>query len=220
MEELMKFLESLKQFWLQLAVYAPPLLAAVVFLLAGLLIAKLFRRGAIRFFRLLRLDTLAEKLGIEDFLIRGGIQYTTVTILANLIYWFILLTVTMAVLHSLGLQGAADLFNKFLLYIPNVVVALMLLILGSLLARFVRGVSSAYLNNIGLVGAEFLSIIAQWAILLFAVSVALEQLDIGGQTLVSGFQISFGALCLALALAFGLGGKEWAASILDKMLKK
>jgi hypothetical protein len=99
-------------------------------------------------------------------------------------------------------------------------VALLLLVFGSLFARFVRGVSSAYLNNIGLEGSELLSGVAQWAILLFAVSAALEQLAIGGQVLVSAFQISFGALCLALALAFGLGGKEWAARILEKMWRK
>jgi hypothetical protein len=220
MEELMRFLESLKQFWLQMAAFAPQLIAAAVFLLAGWLIARLLRRGAIRFLKLLRLDVLAEKSGIEDFLIRGDVKYTTVTILANLLYWFIMLTVTLAVLNSLGLQAAAGLFNRFLLYLPNVAVALLLLVFGSLFSRFIRGVSRAYLNNIGLVGAELLSIVAQWAILLFAVSAALEQLSIGGQILVSAFQISFGALCLALALAFGLGGKEWAAKILEKMLKE
>ncbi len=220
MDELTTFLESLRQFWLQMAAFAPQLIAAVVFLLTGWLVARLLRRGTVRFLKLLRLDVLAEKSGIEDFLIRGGVQYTTVTIIANLLYWFIMLTVTLAVLNSLGLQAAAGLFNKFLLYLPNVAVALLLLVFGSLFARFVRGVSRAYLNNIGLAGAELLSIVAQWAILLFAVSAALEQLAIGGQVLVSAFQISFGALCLALALAFGFGGKEWAAKILDKMLKE
>jgi hypothetical protein len=219
MDELTRFLESLRQFWLQMAAFAPQLIAAAIFLLAGWLIARLLRRGTVRFLKLLRFDALAEKSGIEDFLIRGGVQYTTVTIVANILYWFIMLTVTLAVLNSLGMQAAAGLFNKFLLYLPNVAVALLLLVFGSLFARFVRGVSRAYLNNIGLAGAEILSIVAQWAILLFAVSAALEQLAIGGQVLVSAFQISFGALCLALAIAFGFGGKEWAAKTLDKMLK-
>jgi hypothetical protein len=220
MEEVQLFFDSLRQFWFQIAAYLPKALAAAMFLLAGWLIAKLLRRAVVRFFKLIRLDSLAEKSGIEGFLIQGGVKYTMVTILANLIYWFIMLTVTLAVLNSLGLEAAAQLFNKFVLYIPNVVVALLLLVFGSLFARFVRGVSSAYLNNIGLEGAELLSGVAQWAILLFAVSAGLEQLAIGGQVLVSAFQISFGALCLALALAFGLGGKEWAAHILERMWKK
>jgi hypothetical protein len=220
MEEFRLFVESLQQFWMQIAAYLPRALAAVLFLLAGWLIAKLLRRGVVRFFKMIRLDALAEKSGIEGFLIQGGVKYTMVTILANIIYWFVMLTVTLAVLNSLGLDAAAQLFNKFVLYIPNVVVALLLLVFGSLFARFIRGVSYAYLENIGLEGSEVLSVIAQWAILLFAVSAALEQLAIGGQVLVSAFQISFGALCLALAIAFGLGGKDWAARILDRMWKK
>jgi hypothetical protein len=72
----------------------------------------------------------------------------------------------------------------------------------------------------GISGSQVMSTIAQWAILLFVVSMALEQVSIGGQVLVSAFQIAFGALCLALALAFGLGGKEWAAHILERMWKK
>jgi hypothetical protein len=220
MEELRLFVDSLQQFWLQIAAYLPRALAAVLFLLAGWLIAKLLRRGVVRFFKMIRLDALAEKSGIEGFLIQGGVKYTMVTILANIIYWFVMLTVTLAVLNSLGLDAAAQLFNKFVLYIPNVVVALLLLVFGSLFARFIRGVSYAYMENIGLEGSEILSVIAQWAILLFAVSAALEQLAIGGQVLVSAFQISFGALCLAIAIAFGLGGKDWAARILDRMWKK
>jgi hypothetical protein len=88
------------------------------------------------------------------------------------------------------------------------------------LGKAVRTVSFAYLNNIGIEGAALISAVAQWAILIFVMSLALEQLSIGGQILISAFQIGFGALCLALALAFGLGGREWAAHILEKKWKK
>lgn len=87
-------------------------------------------------------------------------------------------------------------------------------------ARLVRAITFTYLSNIGISGADVISHIAQWAILLFVLSVALEQLSIGGQILVSAFQIGFGAFCLALAIAFGFGGKDWAASVLDKLRKQ
>jgi hypothetical protein len=140
-----------------------------------------------------------------------------VTLIANMLYWFILFTFTLAVISSMGLTTAADLFNKMLLYVPNVIVALLLLVFGTVFAKFIQGVSYTYLNNMGIAGAQIMSTIAQWAILLFVVSTALEQVSFGGQVLVSGFEIAFGALCLALALAFGLGGREWAAHILEKM---
>lgn len=162
---------------------------------------------------------VAEKAGIEDFLVRGGVRFTAVTLLANLVYWLLLFTVTLAALNILGLDAAADLMNRVILYLPNVVIAVLVLLFGSLMGKFVRGASFAYLSNVGIVGATFLSHVAQWAIMIFVASVALEQLQIGGQILVSAFQIAFGAFCLAMALAFGLGGRRWAAHILDRMWK-
>ena len=134
-------------------------------------------------------------------------------------YWLILFTVILSILNSLGLQAAERLFDRVILYIPNVVVAILVLLFGSLLGKLVQTASFTYLNNIGVEGAVFISHAARWAIMIFVASVALEQLAIGGQILVSGFQIAFGALCLALALAFGLGGRRWAARILDRIWK-
>jgi len=124
---------------------------------------------------------------------------------------------TMAVLHSLGLDAAKELFNKILFYLPNIVVAILVLIFGALLAKLVRGVLYTYLSNIRITGAEFIGNIIYWAIILLVFSVILQQLSIGGQVLISAFEIAFGGLCLALAIAFGLAGKEWATQILEKL---
>ena len=214
------FLDSLRSFWVQFSTVLPKVAGAIVLLTVGWLIARLIRRGTIKLLKLARVDVLSERSGIEDFLLQGGVRYTAVTLIANMLYWFVLFTFVLAILSSLGLTTAADLFNKMLLYVPNVIVALLLLMFGTVFAKFIQGVSFTYLNNIGISGAQIMSTIAQWAILLFVISAALEQLSIGGQVLVSAFQIAFGAICLALALAFGLGGKDWAAHILEKVWKK
>jgi hypothetical protein len=220
MEFLNSLWESLRQLWSQITTSLPTLLAGIALLLAGWLFAKLARKGTIRLLTLLRVDVIADKAGIEGFLLQGGVRFTTITIFANLVYWFILLTVSLAVLNTFGLPNVDVLFNKIILYIPQVVVALLVLIFGSLFASVTKTVTFAYLNNVGIAGAQVISKIAQYAILFFVVSVALEQLSIGGAVLVSAFQIAFGALCLALALAFGLGGKDWAARVLDQTLKR
>jgi hypothetical protein len=212
-------IESLQSFWFQLIAYLPRLVAALLLLIVGWILAKLLRRAAIKFLKMVRLDVAAEKAGIEDFLLQGGVRYTAVTLIAGLVYWFVLLAVILAALNSLGLQSAAALFNRIVLYLPNVLVATLVLLFGSLLGRVVQSVSFTYLNNIGVEGASFISHVAQWAIIIFVVSIALEQLSIGGVILVSAFQILFGAVCLALALAFGFGGRRWAAHILDKLWK-
>jgi hypothetical protein len=220
MNQINVVLESLKTFWTEFGSFLPQLIAALLVLIVGWLIAKLIRRAFVKVLRLLRVDVAAEKSGVENFLLRGGVQFTTVTILGSLIYWLTLFMVLFAALNILGLQAAADIFNKIILYIPNVIVAIVVLIFGTMFAKFIQGISLTYLSNVGFEGAQLVSYLAQYAIVIFVVSIALEQLAVGGQVLVSAFQIAFGGLCLALALAFGLGGREWAARILEKMWKK
>jgi len=219
MELLQAFYSSIQQFWLYFREQIPKFIAAVLLLLLGWIIARLIEKSFVKFFRLIKLEEIAEKAGIENFLYRGGVKFTTSTLLAKLVYWFIMFTFTLAVLNSLGLQSAADLFNKMVLYIPNLIVAFIVLLFGTLFAKFAHTASNAYLNNIGMTGAEGMSLVIKYAILIFVASMVLEQLNIGGQILVSGFQIAFGALCFALALAFGLGGKEWASKIIERLWK-
>jgi hypothetical protein len=143
-----------------------------------------------------------------------------VTLVANAIYWLLTLGVTLAVLSSLGLRTATDLFARLVQYIPNVVATIIVLIFGTLFAQFVQTATYTYLSNLGVTSAGMISSLARIALIVFVVSISLEQLSIGGQVLVSAFQIAFGALCFGVALAFGLGGRDAAARILDSWLKK
>ncbi len=220
MEQFNGILESLNRFWIDIGAFLPNLLVAALLLIIGWIVAKVVQNVTIRGLRFLRIDVFAERSGIEDFLLKGGVRFTAVTLIAALIYWTILFVVFLAVLNTLGLDIAAELFNQVILYIPNVIVAIALLIFGTLFAQFVQSALFTYLNNIGISGARLVSGIAKYAIIVFVISIALEQLAIGGDILVSAFQIAFGAFCLALALAFGLGGRDWAARVIDNVSKK
>ncbi len=220
MDQFNGILQSLNQFWIDIGAFLPNLLVAFLLLIVGWIVAKVVRNVTIRGLRFLRIDVFAERSGIEDFLLKGGVRFTAVTLVAALVYWTILFIVFLAVLNTLGLEIAADLFNQIILYIPNVIVAIALLIFGTLFAQFVQSALFTYLNNIGASGAGLVSGIAKYAIIVFVISISLEQLAIGGEILVSAFQIAFGALCLALALAFGLGGRDWAARVIDNVSKK
>ncbi len=219
MEPFVQIFEPLVEFWHQLSAVLPKVLGAALLVVVGSMIAKLIRKFGIRLLRMMRVDVAAEKSGLEDFLIRGGVKFTTVTLIGDMIYWLIVFVVMLGALNILGLEIAAELFNKIILYIPNVLIAIIVLIFGMMFAKFVQGVTFTYLSNVKIEGAELISLLARYAIMLFVVSMALEQLAIGGQILVSAFQIAFGALCLALALAFGLGGRDWAAKLLEKLWK-
>lgn len=220
MERFNSIFDSLNQFWVDLGAFLPNLIVAFILLIIGWIVAKVLRGVTVRVLRILRIDVIAERAGIEDFLLKGGVRFTAVTLIAAIMYWAIIFIVFLAVLHTLGLGIAADLFNRVLLYLPNVIVAIVLLIFGTLFAQFVQSALYTYLNNVGVSGSRLVSGIAKYAIIIFVVSISLEQLAIGGDILVSAFQIAFGALCLALALAFGLGGRDWAARVIDNMTKK
>lgn len=220
MTETSGLLASLERQWNALVAALPDILLAVLLLVAGWLIAKLVRRLAIRFFRAIRLDVLAERAGIEDFLIQGGVKYTTVTLLGHALYWMILFGIFVALLDALGVQAAGTLFTRMVNYLPNLLLAVGILVFGSLLARIVGGMVYTYLNNIGSTAAEPISALARLALLAFVVFTAAEQLAIESRVLVSAFQIAFSALCLALALAFGLGGRDWAASVIERYTRR
>lgn len=219
-QQLDVFVTSLTSFWTQLASFVPQLLAAMVLLFVGWLVANLVRTGVIKLLDVLHFDRLAEKTGIEAFLKQGNLDLSLSRILAKLVYWIIILIVIVTVANSLGLHLVADLFNKVVLYIPNIIVAILVLVFGVLVARFINRMVFAYLNNIGVQGALTISTLAEYATIIFVVFVALEQLAIGTTLLTAAFQIGFGAVGLALALAFGLGGREWAAGVIKKLTEK
>jgi hypothetical protein len=219
-EQFVLLADSLRSFGRDLMAIVPRLLAALLLVLVGWVVARIARRLTVRALRLARVDVAAEKAGIEDFLVQGGVRMTAVTIVGNLAYWAINLVVLLAALAALGLSTAGELFNRMVLFVPNVIAAVVVLIFGALLAQFIGTLVFTYLSNVGVTGAAAIAAIARWAVIVFVLAISLEQLKIGGHILVSAFQIAFGAFCLALALAFGLGGREWAARILDTFFKK
>ena len=214
--ELSLILESLRQSALQIGRFAPRVLIAIGLLVIGWLIARGVRWVVVRGLRLARLETAAERTGLDDFLLRGGVRFTIVTLVGETIYWGILLVFALAVFDLLGLAMSQDVVERLGGYVPNLGAALMVLIFGSLLARFARGVVVAYLNIVGFKETASVGLLVHGALIAFVVILALEQLGMAVTLLTSAFQLAFGGLCLGLALAFGLGGRAWAESILER----
>jgi len=219
-QQLDVFVASFTAFWTQLAGFVPQLLAALVLLFLGWLFANLVRTGVMKLLDVLKFDSLAEKTGIEAFLKQGNLDISLSRLLGTLAYWIIIFVVIVTVANSLGLHMVAELFNKIVLYIPNIIVAILVLVFGILIARFINRMVFAYLNNMGVQGALTISTLSEYGVIIFVVFVALEQLAIGTNLLTAAFQIGFGAIGLAFALAFGLGGREWAAGVIKKLTEK
>ncbi len=213
------FVNSLNQFWLQLVNFVPKLLAVVVILFFGWLIAKLARSAVKRILELTNFDQFAQKSGLEAFMNSGNMQLTLSGIISQVIYWLVIILFVITGANALELSAVADLLQQLATYLPHIIVAILVVVFGTLLARFVNRLVFAWLHGIRFERALAVSTSAEYGIQLLAIFVALEQLGIGMQLIYSLFVIVFGAVFLALAIAFGLGGKEWAAKVIDNLQK-
>lgn len=213
------FLMSLNEFWGQVATFFPKLLAVIVILFFGWLCAKAACVIVKRILGFVRFDQFADKSGLEHFLSHSGVDLTMSGVISMVVYWLVILLFVITGANSLGLTEVAGMLNSLANYLPKIIVAILILIFGTLLARFVNRLIFAWLHGIKFEGALTISTTAEYAIQVFALFVALEQLGIGTQLLTALFVIVFGAVFLALAIAFGLGGKERAARMLDELDK-
>ena len=200
--------------------FLPELIGAIIIFVVGLIIARLLKKGAEKILKLVRFDSAGEKTGVKDFLEKGNITKTPSEIVGSLIYWFIMILVIIASFDALGLPIVSDLLNTVFIYIPNVVAAVIILTLGLLFGNLISAVVQTTASNAGLTTAEGLGKAALYAIIIFSGAIALIQLGIGEEIVASAFKITFGCTALALALAFGLGGKEMAADYLKKWLEE
>ena len=208
------FLSSLNQFWTQVATFFPKLLAVLVILFFGWLCAKVARLAIKRILDLIHFDKFADRSGIEAFLENG---LTLSGVISQVVYWLVILLFVITGANALGLNEVAEMLNHLANYLPKIIIAIVVLIFGSLLARFINRLVFAWLHSIKFESALAISTSAEYGIQIFALFVALEQLDIGTQLLTALFIIFFGAIFLALAIAFGLGGREWATKIINDM---
>jgi hypothetical protein len=213
------FIQSFNTFIQQLASFLPSLIGALLILIVGWIVAKIFRSISIKFLKLIKFNVVTEKAKVDQFLADGGVKKSAIEIIGSLFYWLIMLIVLLTAFNSLGLSAASDLFNQVFLFIPNIIVAILVLILGLFVANLISQVVVTYLKNIEIDNAEAMGKLTNYAIIVFVVSLSLTQLNIGKELISNFLLIVFGALCLALALAFGIGGKEWAAGVINKYFK-
>ncbi len=216
MKDIDVYVEPVRAFLRQLGDLLPRLLLALLVLIAGWLIAKAVRYAAVRALRAVNFHIVTERSGLDGFLRDGGVQADTTQVLAALLYWLVILAALVMGFNMLGLTYITDLLGRVVLFVPRVMVALLILVFGAYFGRFVGGAIAAYCRHVHIQDADLLGRLAQYAIVTFVVLIALDQLNIGGDIVRQSFLIILAGLIFALALAFGLGGKEWAAEMLER----
>jgi flagellar biosynthesis protein FliQ len=209
-------LEPIRVFLRQVGEMLPRMVLALLILIIGWLVAKAMRFAIVRGLRAVNFHVVTERAGLDGFLHDGGIESDTTEILGMLVYWLVILGALVIGFNTLGLAYVTDLLGRIILFVPKVMVALLILAFGAYFARFIGNAITAYCRNIHIQDADLLGRLAQYAIVTFVVLIALDQVNIGGDIVRQSFLIVLAGLVFALALAFGLGGREWAAELLER----
>lgn len=209
-------LEPLRAFLRQVGDFLPRLALALVVLVVGWFLAKAARFAIVRGLRAVNFHVVTQRAGLDGFLRDGGIESDSTEILGLLAYWLVILGALIIAFNSLGLAYVTDLLVQVILFVPRVMVAILILAFGAYFARFIGNAITAYCRNVHLQDADVLGRLAQYAIVTFVILIALDQVNIGGDIVRQSFLIVLAGLVFALALAFGLGGKDWAAEMLER----
>jgi hypothetical protein len=216
MDTLTFYLEPLRAFLFQVGSYIPRLVFAALVIVAGWLIAKVVRFAVIRGLHAINFHVLTERAGIDNFLRQGGMVSDSTVVFGALAYWMVILGSLVVAFNGLGLSYVTDLLGRVMWFVPNVFVAMLILAFGAYFAKFVGEAVATYGRNAGMRDTVLLGKVAQYAILLFVVLIALDQVRIGGDIVRQSFLIILGGVVFALALAFGLAGKDWAAARIEE----
>ncbi len=205
--------------WAQAVVFLPQLIFAIIVFLLGLLVANLLRSAVERVVRLFKIDELVERLEVKDFFRRAGVKLNVAAFLGWIVKWFIIIVALIAAADALQWDQVTVFLTSVVGYIPNVLIAVIILLVGIILANFTQGVLKATLDAAKMSSSQFLAGLSRWAIIVFSFMAALVQLGIAEaliQVLFTGF---VAMIALAGGLAFGLGGRDYASKILDQLSK-
>lgn len=195
----------------QLYRYVPALLGALVILFAGYLLARLLEKGTERLLRRLHFNRILERGGVLKAVERSGSRMNPTRVAASLVFWFVMFAVLMVAANALGLTSLGSMFGELVSYIPSLIAAVAIIIVGIVLGDFVGGLIKASAGAIH--GGPTLSRMGKGGVIMIAIFMALQELGVATDIVTTAFAILFGAIALAASLAFGLGNRDLAGEI-------
>ena len=216
MQSIDMLLDTTREFLHQIALFLPRLALALPVLVLGWLLAKAVRFEVEKALRAVNFSVLTERAGTDHFLQQGGLRGDTTTLFGLFAYWVVIVATLIIAFNGLGLDYVAGLLQRAELFAPKILVSMLIVVFGSYFARFVGEAVYTYCIDAQIPDSDILGKIARYLIMTFVIMIALSQIEVGGDIVQRTFLIILGGLVLALALAFGIGGKDWAASMLER----
>jgi hypothetical protein len=213
-------LEPARTVLAQISQFMVNALLVIIILLIGWLLSKVIKSVVSKALKTAKLNELSSRIELDKLLSKGGITSTLSDLIGIICYWLGLLITFMVAVNAVGLTIAADLLNKVVLYIPNVIAALFILILGMFVSTLLKNIVQTAASNAGLNQGKLLAQVVETVVIAFAIFVGLEQLQIGIRITELTISIVLGSLGLGLALAFGLGCKDIAGKFVAELAEK
>jgi hypothetical protein len=193
----------------------PRIIGFLVILIIGWLIAGALAAGVAALLRAVKFNQLAQNAGIQGFINNMGLRKDASGFLADIVKWFVRLIVLVVAFDALGLPAVSQVLQQFLLWIPNLVVAVVVLVIAGLAANALSNLVRGATAQAGFDNPDTLATIARVAVWAFGIVVAVNQIGVAQELVNTLFMGFIGALALAAGLAFGLGGRDTAGRIVD-----
>ena len=211
---------SLLTLWGGVALFLPRFIAAIVVFLVGWLIAELLGKLAYHVVKILHVDNALGRVGFRQAWERSGFKLNTPMLFYELVKWFFVAVFLMAATNILGLGQVSEFLRTVVFYLPNVIVAMVILLIGILVAKFLEGLVKASVKAAGLMSANFLGALTKWAVFTFSLLIALAQLKVADDIIKIVITGLIAAGALAMGLAFGLGGVKHAEQMIGDLRRR
>jgi len=211
---------SLMTLWGGVALFLPQFIAAIVVFLVGWLIAELLGKLAYHIVKILHVDNALSKVGFRQAWEKSGFRLNTPILFYELVKWFFVVVFLMAATNILGLIQVSEFLRTVVFYLPNVIVAAIILLIGILVAKFSEGLVRASVKAAGLMSGNFLGALTKWAVFVFSLLIALAQLKVADDIIKIVITGLIAASALAMGLSFGLGGVKHAEQMIGDLKKR
>ncbi len=213
------FMNSFGTMFNNITGFLPKLVGALVILIIGYFIAKIFKNVLIKLLRAVKFNDLADKVGINGFMSKAGLKSDASGMLGKMGYWIVMLTTLILFFDSMELSQVSALLKDAVAFIPRILVGCILLIVGMYIADFLRDLAVAALKGGGFESPNLVGNIVYFGVMFLVVSMVLDQIGIGGDIVNTLVTSVLGGVSLATAIAFGLGGRDWARKQIGKVSK-
>ncbi|MFZ5523334.1 MAG: mechanosensitive ion channel family protein [Pseudomonadota bacterium] len=209
-------LEPLNELFLKFKVFVPNLLAMLVILLAGIILARIVRLALVKFLIVINFDSWSDRMGFTKLMRKGDLWSKPSATLGGIVFWLLIIVTLMSGLNALQIPAFDHLVGQFFSYVPRIFSAAIILIVGYVLSGFISRTVLITAANSGFHYAKLLAKATNTLLIVLIMAMVMEQLQIAPSIVLAAFSIIFGGIVIALAIAFGVGGIEAARRVIEK----